>query len=301
MSAYKAVDTAVGLRLAEFSRWLWAQRVAHRIVDHEGRQIILVGSEEDVATVRAAFERWVRGELDTGAAEGAGAGTRAPWWWRVQQMLRAHPVTLSAIVLSVIGAALVWFDHDASLLRWLTFTDIQRTPAGRIAFEQVAVTYGRGEYWRLLSPIFLHFGALHLAFNMLWLWELGRRVELARGRLTLAGIILITGAGGNIAQYLIGGSVMFGGMSGVIYGLLGYAWMWNRFSGVPGLELQRGVLIFMLAWLFICMSGFVEAIGFGAVANSAHTAGLVLGMLLGAVAALLYSRPPSSGPEQPRS
>jgi GlpG protein len=296
MSAYKAVETAVGLRLAEFSRLLWAQRVAHRIIDHEGRQIILVGREEDVETVRVAFERWQRGEIDSSTTPGV---SQAPGWWRLLQLLRSHPVTLVAILLSVIGAAVVSFDHDGRLLRWLTFTDFQRAPTGRIVFEQVSVTYARGEYWRLLTPVFLHFGPLHLAFNMLWLWELGRRIELARGRLTLAGIILISGAGGDIAQYLIGGSVMFGGMSGVIYGLLGYAWMWNRFSGVPGLELQRGVLVFMLAWLLICMSGFVEAIGFGAVANSAHAAGLVLGMVLGVAAALLYSRPPSSGPDQP--
>jgi GlpG protein len=155
----------------------------------------------------------------------------------------------------------------------------------------VGSTYARGEYWRLLTPVFLHFGAMHLVFNALWVWELGKRVERARGVATLLAILLITGCGGNIAQYIIGGSVMFGGMSGVIYGLLGYAWMWTRFTGDPRLQLPGGLLGFMLVWLLICMSGLVEALGFGAIANAAHAAGLVLGVGLGLGAALLYSPP----------
>ena len=52
----------------------------------------------------------------------------------------------------------------------------------------------------------------------------------------------------------------------------------------------------MLGWLVLCMSGLVEAIGFGAIANAAHGAGLALGALLGLGAALLYSRPPEPEP-----
>jgi GlpG protein len=52
----------------------------------------------------------------------------------------------------------------------------------------------------------------------------------------------------------------------------------------------------MLGWLLLCMSGLVEAIGFGAIANAAHGAGLALGALLGLGAALLYSPPPDPQP-----
>ena len=86
---------------------------------------------------------------------------------------------------------------------------------------------------------------------------------------------------------------MFGGMSGVIYGLLGYSWLWSRITGDPLLRLPTGLLGFMVGWLLLCMSGVVEALGFGAIANAAHAAGLAVGMALGLGAGLLYSRPES--------
>lgn len=293
MPAFRAIETRIGAELAEFSRYLWAQRVPHRVFDApDGTQVLVVAREQDVAPVREAFARWRAGELVLADAAPAPDATRG----RLGRAWRAQPVTLAAMLLSVLGAAIVAFDTGLAWLHWLTFTDFRPLPGGRLAFESVAATYARGEYWRLLTPVFLHFGVLHLAFNTLWLWELGRRIEAARGRLTLLAVLVLTGAGGNIAQYLFGGGVMFGGMSGVIYGLLGYAWVWNRVSGAPGLALPRGLMPVMLGWLVLCMSGVVEAIGFGAIANAAHGAGLAIGALLGLGAALLYSRPPAAEP-----
>ena len=293
MPAFRAIETRIGAELAEFSRYLWAQRVPHRVFDApDGTQVLVVAREQDVAPVREAFARWRAGELVLADAAPAPDATRG----RLGRAWRAQPVTLAAMLLSVLGAAIVAFDTGLAWLHWLTFTDFRPLPGGRLAFESVAATYARGEYWRLLTPVFLHFGVLHLAFNTLWLWELGRRIEAARGRLTLLAVLVLTGAGGNIAQYLFGGGVMFGGMSGVIYGLLGYAWVWNRVSGAPGLALPRGLMPVMLGWLVLCISGVVEAIGFGAIANAAHGAGLAIGALLGLGAALLYSRPPAAEP-----
>ena len=55
-----------------------------------------------------------------------------------------------------------------------------------------------GHYWRLVTPIFLHFGWVHLIFNMLWLWELGRRIEYAVGSLHLLTVILFIGIASNL-------------------------------------------------------------------------------------------------------
>ena len=286
MPAIKALETDLGRDMAVFSRHLWARRIPHRVLDDGGRQLILVADESHARMVQEDFRRWRAGELVLQSRSGWLAEAQL----RVKSAVQSAPATLCLLLLGVIGAAVVSFDRSLVLLHWLTFTDIG-VSNGQLVFESARDTYAAGEYWRLFTPIFLHFGVLHLAFNALWIWELGHRLERARGSVTLIAIALLTGGGGNIAQYMAGDGALFGGLSGVIYGLLGYAWLWTRLTGDPALALPRGLVGFMVGWLLLCMSGFVEALGFGAIANAAHAAGFGLGVLLGLGAALLYSRP----------
>ena len=133
-----------------------------------------------------------------------------------------------------------------------------------------------GEVWRLLTPIFLHFGVLHLLFNMLWLWDLGGIVEHRRGFWYFAGFVVVSGVGGNLAQYLVTGSPYFGGMSGVVFGLLGYVWMQGRYNPWAGLALRNEIAIMMGIWFVLGWTGLI-----GPIANWAHTGGLVIGLAWG--------------------
>ena len=290
MPSIKAIETDVGPALADFSAHLWTLRVPHRIFDTgDGRQVLVVGTEAHAQLAREHFRRWVDGSLPSSVPGNESAVSEVQMW----QSLRSSPVTFVTLLLSLLGTLVVYSDQSLSVLHWLTFTDVNRI-AGRIVVGDALASYARGEYWRLVTPVFLHFGLLHCVFNMLWTWELGRRLEAARGSVSFLALLLLAGGGGNIAQFLADRGAIFGGMSGVIYGLLGYLWAWSRLTGDPRTSLPRGLLGFMLGWLLICMSGLVEALGFGAIANAAHAVGLLVGLALGAGAALLYS-PPTSG------
>ena len=132
-----------------------------------------------------------------------------------------------------------------------------------------------GQIWRLFTPIIIHFGLLHIVFNMLWLFDLGNAVEQRQGfgRLTL--LILSIAAISNLAQYFWDGPI-FGGMSGVVYGLLGYVWIQGKLNPNAGIGLHQQIVVMMLIWFVLCWTGLL-----GNIANMAHTVGLLMGIVFG--------------------
>jgi GlpG protein len=134
----------------------------------------------------------------------------------------------------------------------------------------------QGEIWRLITPIFIHFGVLHIVFNMLMLRDMGSLVESRRGWKVFLLLVLTIGIGSNLGQYFYSGA-LFGGMSGVLYGLLGYIWLRGQCDPVSGLHLSPTTLAMMLIWFFLCLLNIIPG-----VANACHAAGLLMGMIIGA-------------------
>ena len=133
-----------------------------------------------------------------------------------------------------------------------------------------------GHVWRLVTPAFLHFSIPHILFNLLYLRFLGGEVESKRGLGRYLGLILLVAIVSNVGQYAITGSPLFGGMSGVVYGVFGYILMRERFAPQQGLSMPPNTTFWLLGWFFLCMFGVI-----GGVANGAHAFGLASGMLAG--------------------
>ena len=278
MAEIIVIETTLDEDLSTFSRYLWRQKLPHRILENNDRQLLLVGSENDAAQVSRAYRDFLAGI------------TELPELQREESVelqslglqLVKTPVTLSCLLLSILGFFIVYLDKDYGLVRYLTFFQFERVGT------HVIFSLPQGEYWRLITPIFLHFGLLHIVFNTLWLWDLGRRIELIQGSDRMIGIVLVMGLGSNIAQSIYEPAGVFGGMSGVIYGLLGYGWIWSLLCPEKSLHIPKPVLIFMLAWLVLCVLGFATLLGAGDVANAAHVGGLVMGMMLGFGAGIIH-------------
>jgi len=167
-----------------------------------------------------------------------------------------------------------------------TRSDVDGTSQTRVesyirwqAFEPIR----RGEVWRLVTPIFLHFGPMHLLFNLWMLWDLGRLVEGRRGSLKFLTLVLVVAVFSNFAQFYIRSLYdaqyaydIFGGMSGVLFGLLGYAWMKSRYDPQAEIYVHPNTVTFLMLWLVVCALGLI-----GHVANWAHSVGLAVGMGVG--------------------
>ncbi|MDY0006680.1 MAG: rhomboid family intramembrane serine protease [Spongiibacteraceae bacterium] len=277
MADIRAFDAPQDENLLEFSRLLWQQRIPHRLVESGDRQVLWVGQVAHVAQATDLYRRWQRGE--TPALQRARpAPPASPDRWLLA-VLRA-PVTALLLLLSVAGFLLVELDPGMHWVKLFTFFEFERIG------DHWVFVLPQGEYWRMFTPVFLHFSLLHITFNMLWWWDLGRRIEVAQGSVHLGGIVLSIGMGSNIVQFMFSGASVFGGMSGVIYGLLGYCWIWSRMTGDQRMAVPGPVMAIMLGWLLLCMAGFAALLGAGAVANAAHVGGLMMGLLLGGAAAL---------------
>jgi GlpG protein len=142
-----------------------------------------------------------------------------------------------------------------------------------------------GEIWRLLTPIFIHFGFFHLVLNMLWLWQLGALLEFRRGPIVFLTVIIFSAVASNLGEYYYSGP-LFGGMSGVIFALLGYLWVQGRLNPRFGVKLNPGLVKMVMIWFVICWSGVLTLINLH-IANVAHTVGLLSGALFAFIAVKL--------------
>ncbi len=193
-------------------------------------------------------------------------------------MIRLGPLTIALIALCLAVGFWTSFGSELGSVAPLLLS----APAAEGgSFNSLGEVLTSGEVWRLLTPILVHFGILHLLLNMLWLKDLGSLVESVRGPVTLAVLVISIGVISNVVQFLTSGSANFGGMSGVIYGLLGFAWISGRIHPKGGLFVPKFIMIFMMLWFVVCFTGLV-----GNVANAAHAAGLLSGLAFGAANAL---------------
>ena len=182
------------------------------------------------------------------------------------QLLRHTPLTLVILVISVIVALASSLGANTEML--YPFFISKYVNAGLPEILE-------GEIWRLITPIFIHFGLIHILFNSLWMYDLGGVIELRQGSPRLGLLIGVIAILSNLAQFYWDGPG-FGGLSGVVYGLLAYIWVQGKLNPRFGLELHQHIVYMMLIWFFVCWSGLI-----GNIANMAHTIGLLSGLLLG--------------------
>ncbi len=286
-------------RAAVFSDYLYAQGIANTVERTDaGVGELWVHDEAMLEMARDALDGF---REDPGHARYADAGKAADERRREQKrqqvgfkrnlhdrrrvfrsgFWRGVPLTRLLIILSVAATVFGGLGSGSRLEQWLSITKYVATDGG-LDFDAALPEVAHGQIWRLLTPIFLHaslagggLGILHLLFNMLWLRDLGGMLETAQGSVGLLHKVLVIGLFSNVLQFALGGHA-FGGMSGVVFGLLGYIWVRGRLDLTGGLYVHSQTMMMMMAWFFLCLTGMM-----GPIANAAHAGGLITGMAWG--------------------
>ena len=250
------------------------RNISHRLVVDEQRQSIWVENPESILEVNQLLKTLQKAQkpakqdlwssAPVGRTKQHKTASGQNWPKQAVQLFRHFPVVMWGITLSVVGALLVKTSPD--LARAFFFP----------VFEQWSIQTS----WRWLTPIFLHFGISHIVFNSLWLWVFGSRLEQVCGSRQLLWIVLITGLSGNLAQYLWSHANNFGGMSGVVYGLMGYVWVRQMRNPHPLLAFPPMLFGMMLFFLLLGITGMLSSLMGSGIANAAHLGGLLAGMAM---------------------
>ncbi len=279
----KVSEIDINIDLSLFSRWLNSQRVQHRISEENGVQVIWLEDLQAQSSVEAALARYLhdkdfKAQLDSYSAQ-LTFSLRPAHTLMPRPKPAQAPIIFVFICLAIVVALLTGFGEGGPILRAMMIVDPIGLDISSVSakLNLLLVTLGELQLWRLISPDFLHFSEMHLVFNMLMFWFLGGQIESIQGKGRFLALFLTCSVVPNVAQYLETGP-LFGGMSGVVYGLVGYCWFWCRVR--PGeLMFPPALMGVSVIWLAIGYTPLTEVLLIGSMANSAHLFGLLMGIL----------------------
>ena len=195
------------------------------------------------------------------------------------------------IIFAILFALISNFGSVIAAIELLTFTNINVTNQGYISMFDFDQTFWiDNQWWRLITPIFIHFSFAHLAFNCLWIFILGEKIENTDGSLIFILLVIFSAILSNCLQYLWTETSLFGGLSGVIYGLIGFCMIIEFDSQYDRYKLPPALYLFMIVWLLLGFAGILDLFGFGSVANFAHLGGLISGILFAMIYKNIYVR-----------
>lgn len=266
-SGFPVLSLQADAEVRTLSQLLWAYKIGHHWV-HEADHITLYVLQPFHVDVARRLHADLRAGLVVAPPTRSGNATAV-----LAAFLRA-PVTLSTILVSLVVFLAIHVFGQWSWLSALTYYPLIVTDQGWTLSTEPP------QWYRLITPAILHFGWMHVVFNSLWVWEFGRRVEPALGGLWTAAVYIAIIIVANVAQAELSEPALFGGLSGLVYGLLAMVWLGGKLSPPWCVPPSNTLLYFMLVWLLLGLTGVIDVLGFGSIANHAHVGGLLAGVMI---------------------
>ena len=293
-----ALEVSQELDLRPFSSLLDSKGVRHRITLSGDQQVVWVADQQEKQQVEDLFLSWQRGsiEMPNLQVDVVHAESSSKVLLFFVRALKHWPATLVLLLVTVLIFVFVMGLGEIYMHTWLSQLTLvsYRLDGDYIYFSDLSSTMAAGEYWRLFSPMLIHFSWMHLVFNMLWFWEVGRRIEVINGTLVFLLMVAVASLVSNMAEYLMTGPVLFGGMSGVVFALLSHSFVWSYLRPGQTTGLPPGIYIFLVVYLALGFTGAMDILGEGTIANWAHLGGLLSGLFTGWLAATVIGHKETS-------
>ena len=248
-----------------------------QVSEESGEQVVWVWDVSQVEPLQRLIEAQRRGELvvheNLAANQNRGyAQAGVALIWRLSLFLKSCPLASTIAALCLIIALMSQLGRDLRGLEGLFFPPLLFSSFLELALELIDPSL----FLRSLTPALLHFGEIHLVFNLLWLFYFGRQIERVQPLLLVAVVYVVITLAGNVAQYYLTGSNAFGGLSGLIYGLVGYTWLLGIMVPNSRIALRSSTfLVFVVA--MVGMAIFASS----SIASEAHAGGLFAGLVAG--------------------
>ena len=185
----------------------------------------------------------------------------------------SFPVTIALIAINALVFAIM-------VVRGVSF--LLPTPRQAIAF---GADFGpltlNGQWWRLLTCMFVHFGIIHIGLNMWCLWNLGRAAEILLGRFPYLLAYFASGIFGSIASVYSQPLAAGAGASGAIFGMAGVLFTFVNLKKTPAhLQINKKMLSSLGTFIFY---NLVIGASIPGISNAAHIGGVAMGSLVGAL------------------
>lgn len=263
---------------------LQAAQLPHRFTDELDRQVLWVPDRAVGQQAQGLIELFLREPTRVFASAATSTAPVAKAKLAIPSFGKT-PITYILLALSIIGylVCLAPFAWRQPLLFFPITLNGAVWPA--VWHYWVATS----EYWRILTPAFLHWSAVHIIFNGMALVDFGGRLERQLPRIAYLGLFLFTAIVSNFGQFTFVPQVGFGGISGALFGYFGCILAIQWLVPKSNLRLPMVFIVFSLGMIVAGFLGLLDRI-IGPMANGAHLTGLAAGFIYGCGIAIFLKR-----------
>ncbi len=312
-------------KVGTFAAWLLTQEIETKIeTADDGKVEIWVKEEDHFKTALSQYEEFLKNPDDPKYSSAVGEASqilrerekkRREIQNKQMKVTRSSggmgtptgPMTKTVMILCLLVAIVTNFNLDETQReqganRALQFVAVDQPQSlelveayqnDRDSLSLRLASIQRGEIWRLVTPIFIHYGFIHFIFNMLWFLQFGRMIEGRYGTIWMAILVVAIAILSNFAQGVaparMGGSPpyfpsgilisSFGGLSGVVFGLFGFIVVKQYSDPRSGFFLPQMTVVILLGYMVFCMLPVAVPL-VGQVANWCHVIGFLVGVVM---------------------